>query len=177
MPASGHPPAEVRAYAHGLAARLAAACGGLRAAYVHGSAVLGGWVPRRSDVDLLLVIADGTPGETVSGMCGALMAAAGSCPGRELEASVVTVTQAGKPAAPWPFALHTAGGPGRAVRAVWPGSGTPGDPDLIMHYAVCRARGWPAWGPPPQELVGALPRRTVLSYLADELRWGVAHAG
>lgn len=45
-----------------------------------------------------------------------------------------------------------------------------------MHYVVCRAAGWPVSGPPPQELIGAVPRRAVLGYLAGELDWGIGHA-
>jgi streptomycin 3"-adenylyltransferase len=51
-----------------------------------------------------------------------------------------------------------------------------GDADLLMHYAVCRAAGWPAYGPPPQELIGAIPRRAILGYQASELSWGIEHA-
>ena len=45
-----------------------------------------------------------------------------------------------------------------------------------MQYAVCRAAGWPVCGPPPQDLIGVVPRRAILDYLADELDWGTAHA-
>ena len=45
-----------------------------------------------------------------------------------------------------------------------------------MHYAVCRAAGWPVCGPPPQDLIGAVPGRAILDYLAGELGWGIGHA-
>jgi len=45
-----------------------------------------------------------------------------------------------------------------------------------MHYAVCRAAGWPVCGPPPQDLIGAVPRRAIPGYLAGELGWGIGHA-
>jgi streptomycin 3"-adenylyltransferase len=45
-----------------------------------------------------------------------------------------------------------------------------------MHYAVCRAAGWPVCGPPPRDLIGAVPRRAILDYLAGELGWGIGHA-
>jgi hypothetical protein len=167
----------VLAYARTLTGRLMTASGGLlQAAYLHGSAALGGWVPGRSDVDMLFVIGDGIDGVAVERMSQALREAAGQCPGRELECSVVTVAQAGQPAPPWPFVLHVAAGPGQPGRVVRPGGQSPGDPDLLMHYAVCRAAGWPAFGPPAAELIGAVPRRTILDYLAGELGWGVEHA-
>lgn len=46
-----------------------------------------------------------------------------------------------------------------------------------MHYTVCRAAGWPVRGPAPAELIGSVPRPVILGYLADELRWGIEHAG
>ena len=175
--ASVQPPASVGVYARTLVARLAAMPDGvLRAAYVHGSAALGGWVPGRSDVDMLFVVADGISSAAVEQMGDVLRASAGGCPGRELECSVVTVAQARQPAPPWPFVLHVAAGPGRAARTVRPESQSPGDPDLLMHYAVCRAAGCPAYGPAPGALIGVVPRRAILEYLAGELGWGIEHA-
>ena len=49
-------------------------------------------------------------------------------------------------------------------------------PDLLTHYAVCRAAGWPADGPPPQAIIGPVGRPLILDYLAGELRWGLEHA-
>jgi len=45
-----------------------------------------------------------------------------------------------------------------------------------MHYAVCRAAGWPVCGPPPQDLIGAVPRRAIPGYLAGVLGGGIGHA-
>jgi hypothetical protein len=170
-------PDSVLAYARTLTGQLMTMSGGLlQAAYLHGSAALGGWVPGRSDVDMLFVIGDGIGGAAVEQMSQVLGEAARQCPGRELECSVVTVAQAAQPAPPWPFVLHVAAGPGQPGRAVRPGGQSPADPDLLMHYAVCRAAGWPAFGPQPAELIGAVPRRAILDYLARELCWGVEHA-
>ena len=177
MESSAQLPASVVAYARTLTGRLAAVSGGLvRAAYLHGSAVLGGWEPGRSDVDMLLVTADDAGGGVVEQISQSLRAAADRCPGRELECSVVTVAQAGQAAPPWPFVLHVAAGPGKPGRTVRPGGRFPGDPDLLMHYAVCRAAGWPVCGPAAAEVIGAVPRRVILDYLAGELHWGAEHA-
>lgn len=152
MDSSAEPAGSVLAYARTLTGQLITVSGGLlQAAYLHGSAALGGWMPGRSDVDMLFVTADGI-------------------------GSVVTVAQARQPAPPWPFVLHVAAGPGKPDRTVQPGSQSPGDPDLLMHYAVCRAAGRPVCGPPAAELIGAVPRRVILDYLAGELCWGIEHA-
>jgi streptomycin 3"-adenylyltransferase len=50
-----------------------------------------------------------------------------------------------------------------------------GDPDLIMHYVVCRAAGITLYGAPAGELIGPVARGVVLTYLAGELDWGLEH--
>jgi hypothetical protein len=177
MDTSARPPSGVVAYARALTGRLMMASDGvLQAAYLHGSAALGGWVAGRSDVDMMFVAADGIGGAAVTRMGAILCGGADGCPGRELECSVVTVAQARHPAPPWPFVLHVTAGPGQPGRTVRPDSRSRGDPDLLMHYAVCRAAGWPVCGPPPQDLIGVVPRHVILDYLARELGWGIEHA-
>lgn len=177
MDTNAQPPGSVVAYARALTSQLTAVPDGvLQAAYLHGSAASGGWVSGRSDVDMLLVAADSVSSAAMTRMGEVLREGAGGCPGRELECSVVTVAQARQPAPPWPFALHVTAGPGKTGRTVRPGGRSLGDPDLLMHYAVCRAAGWPVCGPPPQDLIGVVPRRAILDYLAGELGWGIGHA-
>jgi Domain of unknown function (DUF4111) len=177
MDSNAEPPGSVVAYARALTGQLTSAGDGvLHAAYLHGSAVLGGWVPGRSDVDVLFVAADDISSAAVTRMGEVLCGGAGRCPGRELDCSVVTVAQARQPAPPWPFVLHVTAGGGKPSRAVRPVSRSPGDPDLLMRYVVCRVAGWPVCGLPPQDLLGVVPRRAILGYLADQLGWGLEHA-
>jgi hypothetical protein len=167
--------AEPLRYAERLAAEVAARCdGALVAAYLHGSAALGGWVADRSDVDILLVGADDVADQAVSAVGDLLVISGPDCPGRGLECSMVSVGQARDPAPPWPFVLHvTSGAPGNRLAA---GRDHPGDPDLLMHYAVCIQAGISLLGPPPRELIGPVQRPQILAYLADELAWGLANA-
>lgn len=172
------PPGQVLAYARLLTDRVSERLGGrLRAAYLHGSAVLGGWRPERSDVDMLFVTENGVRGPEVTAAAAVLAVREARGPGRGLECSVVTAGQAARPRAPWPFLLHVAHDPGQDQARVVDGGGRPGDRDLLMHYTVCRAAGWPVRGPAPAELIGSVPRPVILGYLADELRWGIEHAG
>ena len=171
------PPESVVAFADRLCAELTRVSTRLDAAYLHGSAALGGWVPALSDVDLLLITSDDITSAELEALARALVDTSGHCPGRGLECSAVTLSQAAEPAPPWPFLLHVATGPDEpgGHRVVHGCAGT-GDTDLLMHYAVCRAGGWPVRGPAAPELIGAVPRPAVLAYLADELRWGLDHA-
>jgi hypothetical protein len=170
-PAQGARPRE---YAARLAAAVAAAIGRqLTAAYLHGSAALGGWEASRSDVDVLFVVADDVTEASIAAIADVLAQTA-ECPGRGLEYSVVTASQAARPAPPWPFVLHAGfghGGPGLVS-----GSSMAGDADLLMHYAVIRVAGIVLAGPPPEAVIGPVSRPLILAYLADELAWGLANA-
>lgn len=169
-------PGQVLSYARLVTEQVGASLGGrLRAAYLHGSAVLGGWVPERSDVDMLFVADDGVPGHAVEAMATALAVARPACPGSGLECTAVTAGQAARPRPPWKFLLHVAEAPGGTDVCIVAGDDHPGDPDLLMHYTVCRAAGWPVCGPAPLELIGSVPRPAVLGYLAGELGWGLEH--
>jgi len=168
-------PPEVVAFAQ----EVVSAVGGVRrelllAAYLHGSATLGGWMRRHSDVDLLLVTRQ-TEQPDVEAVAEALVGSNFYCPGSGLECSVVTASQASRPRAPWRFLLHvkTSVEP-KGVRVVR-GVESSGDPDLLMHYVTCRAAGWAVHGPEPAVLIGPVDRPIVLSYLADELEWGLHH--
>ena len=179
---TAQPPDQVLAYAGLVTGRVRSHLGGrLLAAYLHGSAVLGGWRADRSDVDMLFVTEDGADSQDIDALSAALTASAAEAPGRGLESSAVTAGQAAQPRAPWPFLLHVAvdragpQAPGSARLVDVRGDGQPGDPDLLMHYATSRAAGWAVHGPGPRELIGAVPRPAILGYLADELGWGLEH--
>ena len=159
-------------YARGLTSELAAACGErLLAGYLHGSAVLGGWTEERSDVDVLVIVADDIDVTKIDAAKEILIAAREDCPGRGLEISLVTAAEAAVPGPPFGFVLH--GGDQRLVD----GADVPGgDDDLLMHYAVCLAAGYALLGPPPRALIGPVGRPALLSYLAAELDWGLTNA-
>ena len=164
-----------RAYAAELTAELDAVLdGALTAAYLHGSAALGGWTAERSDVDILFVAADGLGAAGAARAGHALLRAADGCPGRGLECSVVTAGAAARPAPPWPFVLHVGVRDGEQV--LHSGREGAGDADLLMHYAVCRAAGVRLTGPSPDAAIGVVDRPVILGYLAGELGWGLANA-
>jgi hypothetical protein len=171
------PPGSVLRYATAVTRELTRASDGLiHAAYLHGSAVLGGWLPG-SDVDMLFIAADDIGAGKLDLVTRSLAGSGPACPGRGLECSVVSTSAAAAAVPPWRYLLHVAAGraePGGSRIVL--GADSPGDTDLLMHYAVCRAAGWPVSGPPPQQLIGPVAREHLLSYLAGELRWGLEHA-
>jgi streptomycin 3"-adenylyltransferase len=164
----------VERYLSDLAAAATEALGDdLVGCYLHGSAVLGGFDARRSDLDVLVVSA----GTTSAAQRAALAAALGGlpCPAVGLELSVVTRAAAGRPTAAPRYELHLTTAP--ADRKVVDGHTRGGDPDLVLHFAVCRAAGRPLGAAPPAaEVFAPVPAPLVLAQLDQELRWAVGHA-
>jgi hypothetical protein len=167
----------VAAFAGQLAAKLAEdSAGRLVAAVVHGSAALGGWVPGRSDVDLLFLVAGTVTEMDLRRMSVSIITLSAGCPGSCAETSIVAAAAALTPAPPWPYLRHVVAGPGAQSKVAPPPGEQPHDRDLLMHYAVSRAAGISVYGPPAQSLFGDIPRPAILGYLADELDWGLAQA-
>jgi hypothetical protein len=138
--------------------------------YLHGSAVLGGFVPGRSDTDVLVVVADDVDRTALTPAVDEL-SVNGGCRGTGIELSIVTAEAARTSSEPWPFLVHVVTG-SAATRVVW-GSELPGDRDLLMHTAVVRAAGVAISGPPPEQTFGPVDRPAVLAYLVDELHEAV----
>lgn len=144
--------------------------GGLVGVYLHGSAVLGGFHPVVSDVDVLAVIA-GPTDTAVQARVGARLAVAGTCPGSGLEMSVITAATAADLGV-CRFEVHVTTG---VDPKVVPGADHPGDPDLVLYAEVCLRAGYAVHGPPPADVFGPVPRARLLSAVADEARWGTVH--
>jgi hypothetical protein len=163
-------------YALKVASATAAVSGSqLVGVYLHGSAVLGGFDARRSDVDIL-VVCDGPMTSTQqSAAAEALSEQHLPCPGRGLELSIVTLQVAQHPVAEPAFELHLTTAP-EDTRVI-DGHQLGGDPDLVLHFAVCR-RGGRLMGPglPPAEVFGPVADGLVFAQLATELHWSAEHA-
>jgi hypothetical protein len=161
------------AYQAAVAAGLARVLGpALVGVYLHGSAVLGGWEPTQSDVDLLVVSARSLDRREKQVIGARLQHPSLRCPGAGLELIVVTAAVAADP--PWlpPWELHVT--TGREVK-VEDGAGHPGDADLVLYFAVCHRAGIAVAGPPPAEVFAEPPRDWLLERSAGELRWAVEH--
>lgn len=145
----------------------------LVAVWVHGSAVLGGFVDGRSDLDLLVVVTDDVERDWRSvGLALTRVAAERTA----LELSIIRRGLAESPAAPWPFVLHaTVDGGRRRETKVLLDEGR-GDADLLLHLAVSRAAGATLHGPSAAELVPELDRDEVVAQIAEELAWAVDNA-
>jgi hypothetical protein len=141
--------------------------------YVHGSAALGGFQPTSSDVDMLAVVAAAAPIERERALGDAIAATADRCPGIGLEMSVITAATAAT-IGECLFEVHVNTTRGRLI--VVPGADHPGDPDLVLHAAVCRAHGLAVSGPPPARVFGEVARPRLLAAMTAELRWALHSA-
>ena len=163
-------------YALRVASAIGAVLGSrLTGVYLHGSAVLGGFDVSRSDVDVLVVCDGPMAAAQQRAAAEALSEWRLPCPSRGLELSVVTRQVARHPVAEPAFELHltTAAEDTKVIDGHLRG----GDPDLVLHFAVCRRAGR-LIGPglPAAEVFGVVADDLVLAQLVSELRWGAEHA-
>lgn len=145
---------------------------GLVGVYLHGSAVLGGYTPRASDVDVLAVTAEPTDAAVQARLRDRLIAAARRWPDTALELSVITAATAAE-LGDCPFELHVVVNADE-TRAVL-GAGGGGDPDLVLHAEVCRRHGLAVHGPPASEVFAPVPPARLIRAIHEEVQWGLAH--
>ena len=139
--------------------------------YLHGSGALGGWSPERSDVDLLGVVARPLERRAKREISSRLNhPSLGSPAPAGLELSLVTAAVAADPPRRPPFELHVSTGPSPQTHLGGPAAA---DPDLLLHFAVCRRAGVIVAGPDPVEVFAEPPRSWLLERASAELRWAV----
>jgi hypothetical protein len=155
-----------------LGERLAGVVGpALVGAYLHGSAALGGFQPGASDLDIVVVVNDRWQPEMRDGVVRVLQESHGSSPGRGIEASVIwgEVAQAGGRRID--FEVHVSTDP--TDRKVVIGGRDSGDPDLILHMAVCRQSAIAVLGPDPMVIFAEVDPTVVISQMIGELAWAL----
>lgn len=160
-------------FAAGLGAPIGAAGYQLVGLYLHGSAVLGGFRPGSSDLDVLAVVAEPMDVTSQQSLGEALVDAARDCPATGLEMSIVTVATA-RDAGHCPFEVHVCTVPGD--ESIQAGAGHPGDPDLILHLEVSRRHGLAVLGASPRSVIAPISPERLREAILDELEWGVEHA-
>jgi hypothetical protein len=153
-------------YLDALTAEVVAVVGdGIVGVYAHGSLLLGGYLPERSDIDVLVVVEDALTADEKAALAGRLSEDSLPCPAVGLELSVVLRSVAAAPIARPAFELHVTTAP--QDRKVVDGHGHPGDLDLVLHFAVCRRLD--------PDVFAEVPRALVLAQVADELAWAAEH--
>ena len=122
---------------------------------LHGSLVLGGYVPGRSDIDLLVIAAGPLSPSIADALGGATLAATAGWPGH-VDYRVVLRAVAAVPARRPPMEVWMEIDPrlpGRHRAHVR----NPGEPDLVPELSICRAAGRSLRGAAPRSLIGDVP--------------------
>lgn len=142
----------------------------LFAAYLHGSAVLGGYRSDRSDLDILAISNRRLANSDIDAVVAAL--GGGVYPAKGLELSLLTRAEAAFPDAHAPrFQLHVAASSIDGAVRVVDGRHREGDRDLILHFAVCRAAGLALLGPSPDVTLGAFSAGEIRLAMIDQIEW------
>ncbi len=130
--------------------------------YLHGSAAMGCYQPKKSDLDFLVVVHAALPDAEKRRFMDGLLALDHECPGKGIEMSVVTKDVCNPFVYPTPFLLHYSGmhtewyrrDPEDYIRQM---KGR--DRDLAAHFTVIRSRGCCLYGLPIQEVFGEIPEQ------------------
>lgn len=172
LPPTGTPesavllPSEVEAYLTSVSLRLATVLGAnLVGAYLHGSAVLGGYNPARSDLDVLVIVRDPLPEESKRKVGAELLSDAAAVPAGTLELSVITLSTAQDVTSSPKYELHV-----NTRERRWADGSGRSDPDLILHLPIVRQSGRELGrGPQAVEVVAPVNRALVLQEMRREL--------
>jgi streptomycin 3"-adenylyltransferase len=160
---------EVQAYLDRVVSTLRDGLGDeLVGVYLHGSLAMGAFHPGRSDVDILAVCATSLPRERRMAIGAALVAIPTPSPGGDLELSLVTEAAVRSRSAVPPFEVHAST---HEEPFVVDGSDRPGDGDLVIHFAMARARGRALVGPEPGELFPEPVRASLIEAFLSDLAW------
>lgn len=143
----------------------------LTGVYLHGSAVMGCYQPKKSDLDFLVVVNTALPDTEKRRFMDRLLDLDHECPGKGIEMSIVTKDVCNPFVYPTPFILHYSRmhtgwyrrDPEDYIRKM---NGT--DKDLAAHITVIRNRGICLYGLPIHEMFGDVPEGHYLdSILGD----------
>jgi predicted nucleotidyltransferase len=145
----------------------------LVAAYLHGSAALGGFRLDRSDEDVLVIVERSLPRARLERLATAVSHARLPDPALGLELDVITRAAALHPRHPSPLELNLFTSAERHELHLGADIGT--STDIVLHLAVVAAAGITLAGPDPAETIGDVPRAWVAGELRNELAWGLAH--
>ena len=146
--------------------------GRLTGIYLHGSAVMGCYQPKKSDLDFLVVVNTALSDPEKRRFMDRLIELDLECTGKGIEMSIVTEDVCHPFVYPTPFILHYSRmhtgwyrrDPEDYIRRM---NGT--DRDLAAHFTVIRSRGRCLYGRPVQEVFGEVPEQDYLDAIWDDV--------
>jgi hypothetical protein len=145
----------------------------LHAVTLIGSAAAGDYRPESSDVDVAVVIEGALGAERAREIAAALAHRRLPCPARKLELVVYRRDVVARPGRHVPFELDLNTGAGMEDH-VGLDPAAEADHWFVLDLVGARATGRSLLGPPPEEVLGEVPRAAVLDALLASLRWFAA---
>lgn len=134
--------------------------------YLYSSAVIGDYVPGRSDLDLVAVVRGPLAPASGADLAEQICEVPRPFPTRGLDLEVVTLASAASQAVRPPIELHVLSFGGYIRTAV---DEPLGDPRLVMHFASCRDHGVALIGPPAIEVFAPVGTEVFLTAVGREL--------
>lgn len=164
---------DIQAYLDRVVAALKEELGaGLVGVCLHGSLAMGAFVPGRSDIDVLAVCGDPLSSQHSRATGAVLDAIPRPRSAGELEFSLVTEAEAREASAKPAFEVHVST---HEVDSVVDGHDRPGDEDLVIHFAMARARGRALLGPEPNDLFPEPDRPSLVRAFLSDLELARRH--
>lgn len=140
--------------------------------YLHGSAAMGCFNPAKSDLDLIVVVADAVKDAVKRAYMDMVVALNARGPAKGIEMSVVTRQSCRPFIYPTPFELHFS-----PMHLKWYRDDPDGyirdmngvDTDLAAHFTILRRRGICLWGAPIDAVFAEVPRRDYMDSIFDDV--------
>ena len=141
--------------------------------YLHGSAVMGCFNPKKSDIDLLVVVQNDIPAETKREYMDMVVALNEEAPEKGIEMSIVREAVCNPFIYPTPYELHFSGmhlnwyrtNPQDYVENM---KGT--DPDLAAHFTIILHRGKNLYGKEIPSVFAPVPREDYIDSIRSDIQ-------
>jgi hypothetical protein len=168
-------PEDVTAFGQRVAAVLSSALADeFVGAYFVGSVALGGYVAGESDIDIVALCAHSLSDTAKESIADELFETTATCPTRGMEFTLYRADVACAPPVHADFEVNVNGGPrmARTVHAV-----AREEPAFwyVLDRAIAHRHGTGIIGPPASVMFADVPRGTLLSAMAESMRWHREH--
>jgi len=137
--------------------------------YLHGSLAMGGFVPGRSDVDVMIVVKNALSEGRKESLAKSCLSLSKEIGGKGLEMSIILRRCAKHTVYPMPFEFHYSETWRGKFENGQIGPFPKGDPDLSAHLRVIRERGITLFGKPINKVFGAISDEDYLKALRYDL--------
>lgn len=158
------------AFGQDIAGQLGRFVNSLLGVYFVGSLALGGYIANESDIDILAVASGSVSQDVKRSLADCILRSASHCPARGLEFNLYRREVIGRQPEGADFEMSVNGGPRMDRKVLF-------EPDIepgfwyVLDRAIAHRYGVIIVGPPASELVAEIPRRPLLTAMAESISW------